>query len=128
MPNHNTVNFFSWFVARAPAEIIKLTRNFSAWAWNFFSIGYLAKQIFSPWHRDISYYGRGFDLRRFLHTAGWNLISRFIGAALRIVVIATGLVVEAGIAALGIFCFAFWYALPLVSVLFFLAGIFSLFK
>lgn len=106
--------FIKWFFVRAPLEIVRLGRNFLAWDWQFFSIGYFVPRLFAPWHRDISDYGRGFDLSRFLHVWGWNLISRFLGAILRLLVMFVGLVVLLWIVILTISSLVIWYALPVL--------------
>ena len=114
MTNNVFILFFKWFVAIAPKEILKIGRNFLFWGWHFFSIGYFTPRLFAPWHRDITSYGRGFDLERFLHVFGWNLISRVIGAVLRIFVMAAGAVVEVLIFFITVSVFAFWFAIPLI--------------
>lgn len=114
MNNSAAVIFFKWFFVVAPREILQIGRNFLLWAWHYFSIGYFLPRLFSPWHKDISGYGRGFDLKRFLHVWGWNTISRVIGAILRLVVMAIGIVVLAGLFFLTVLAVVAWYALPLL--------------
>ena len=80
-------------------------------------------RLFYPWHKDITGYGRGFDLKRFLHVFGWNLISRIIGAILRIFVILVGLGVEIGIILLSVTAYLSWYLMPLLIPYFIILGI-----
>ena len=125
---HNSIifSFFHWFFAVAPADAIRLSRNFLLWDWHFFSIGYFMPRLFSPWHRDITGYGRGFDLKRFLHEFGWNLISRIIGGIMRIFVMAFGLLVLTVIGITGVFVFAIWFILPLLGIFLVGLGIYTL--
>lgn len=120
-------NFIRWFFAENPRRLFQILGNFLLWGWHFFSIGYFAPRIFSPWHRDITGYGRGFDLRRFFHALGWNLISRVIGAVLRIAVMIAGLLVEFALLAAGSLALVIWYALPLLIPAFLVMGIITLF-
>lgn len=120
------ISFLSWFFVTAPSLILRTGGNFLLWGWHFFSIGYFVPRLLSPWHRDISSYGLGFDFKRFFHTFGWNLISRVIGAVMRVVVLSFGIVVEAGIGAVSISVFLAWYLLPVAIPGLFVLGFFTL--
>jgi len=93
-----------------------------AWGWNFFSIGYFAPRLFFPWHRDLSGYGRGFDLKRIFHVLGWNMISRVLGAIMRLTVMIFGIVVEVGLVVCWTLIIALWFAAPLAAPLLILNG------
>ncbi len=118
--------FVSWFFFKAPMEILRIGQNFLLWGWQYFSIGYFVPRLFSPWHRDITSYGRGFDLTRFLHVWGWNLISRFIGAVLRLFVMAVGLLVEGTIFGFSVVVFILWFLLPAAVPVLLVLGILTL--
>ena len=115
--------FLGWFFVRAPRQIVLAGGNFLLWGWHFFSIGYFLPRIFEPWHRDLTPYGRGFDLKRFLRVFGWNLISRVIGAILRVSVMVFGLLAELLIVVLAGFIFLFWFILPLFAFALIIFGI-----
>lgn len=119
--------FFKWFFVQAPQNILRGGRNFLLWDWQFFSIGYLTPRLFAPWHRDQYSYGRGFDFSRFLRVWGWNLISRLVGAVLRIFVIFTGALLFLLIAATTVGIFVVWFTLPILSIGLFVLGLFTLF-
>lgn len=119
--------FVKWFFTVAPRQILRVGWTFARWAWKEFSIGYFPPRLFAPWHRDLSSYGRGFDLRRILHVMGWNLISRVIGAVLRLVVLAFGLAVEAVFLPVIAVVLVVWIALPFASVAFIALGIIGMF-
>jgi hypothetical protein len=120
--------YIFWYIAENPKRIFRVTANFLLWAWHFFSIGYFLPRIFSPWHRDISSYGRGFDLKRFLEVFGWNLISRVIGAVLRLVAMAAGIIVEVFMALVGTGAMLLWFLLPFLILVLFVLGIITLFS
>lgn len=128
MTNGITLSFLHWFFTRAPRDIVRLAKDFLAWAWHYFSIGYFIPRLMAPWHRDLSEYGRGFDLKRFLQVFGWNLISRVIGAILRVIVIAVGLAVFLFIGLVSIIVFFVWFTLPLLGLFLLGLGIFTLFN
>lgn len=125
MTSSIAILFVQWFFAKAPLEIIRIGKNFLAWGWHFFSVGYLLPRLLSPWHRDITGYGRGFDLKRFFQVLIWNLISRVIGAFLRAMLIVFGLLAEVLIFALALFWFLFWFLIPAVIIVLFAAGVIS---
>lgn len=127
MTDNLALIFGKWFFAVAPRGILKLGGNFTAWAWKFFSVGYFLPRLFSPWHRDITGYGRGFDLRRFLRVWGWNLFSRVIGAILRVTVMAFGLVTVGFFAVITALTFVLWFALPVLIPAFLVFGAFTIF-
>lgn len=121
------LTFLNWFFLKAPLEIFQIGKNFTLWGWKFFSIGYFVPRLFSPWHRDITSYGRGFDLKRFLHSLGWNLISRLLGAVLRLLVMLAGLIIEALLIATTVLVLAGWFLLPIIIPGLIIIGIVSLF-
>lgn len=114
-----------WFFLKAPQSIIEIGTNYLAWGWHYFSIGYFAPRIFSSWHRDITPYGPGFELGRFLRTFGWNLISRVIGAVLRLFVMLFGLAIELLLLSVIVISFLLWFALPWLAVLLIMLGIYT---
>jgi len=117
--------FFAWFFVAQPGKIIASGKNTMHWVWQYFSIGFLLPRLFASWHRDITSYGRGFDLKRSLHALGWNMISRVIGAFLRVVFIILGLAFELCVLIGTIFALVLWYSFPII-VLFLAIGKISL--
>lgn len=90
---------------------------------NYFSVIQLSRTIFSPWHRIVESYGRGFDPGEFFYTFAGNFVSRVIGAGVRMAVIFVGLVVSF-IALVSGFCFIIiWLATPLLIPILFLWGL-----
>lgn len=91
-------------------RILENGKNFMIWCWHFFSIGFFIPRILSPWHKDITSYGRGFDFAVFFHTLAWNFISRCFGAIFRTFFIVVGLLLEVLIFSTTAVCFVGWYA------------------
>lgn len=117
------VIFLHWFFWRAPSQILRAGRNFLLFGWHFFSIGYFPPRLLAPWHRDLTPYGRGFDLKRFFRIFVWNFISRLIGAILRLCVIVLGFIFEGLVATATLVIFVSWYASPAFSVLLIVVGL-----
>lgn len=111
----------------SPANIAKIGENFLLWGWQAFSIGYFVPRLFAPWHRDITGYGRGFDLGRWIKVWSWNLISRLIGAVMRVIVMIIGLFVEGVILMVTVLAFFLWLILPVVIPGLIIIGIMTLF-
>ena len=119
--------FLTWFFVKAPGNILNTGRDFLVWGWRFFSIGYFLPRLFAPWHRDITGYGRGFDLQRWIKVWSWNLISRLIGAVMRLIVMGIGLMAEIFLILATIFVFVFWLVIPFLIPAFFVIGIVTMF-
>jgi len=108
--------WIEWHFFDVPKSILKTWRNFLVFNLNYFSIPLLIKTLFSPWRRYIWSYGRGFDLGRYVSTFFSNLISRFLGAFIRFILIFIGLFIEAFIFFAGIIVFLVWLILPLLII------------
>lgn len=80
----------------------------------YFSVLELARTLFSPWHRIVDSYGRGFALSRFLTSLIVNIFSRIAGAAVRSIVILVGLLAGFLSALFGIAAIALWLFLPAI--------------
>lgn len=88
---------------------------------NYFSTIELVKSLFSPWRRYQESYAKGFQPGQWFEALTFNLMSRGIGAVLRLFLIVIGILLEIFIFFTGIIVFALWIALPfLAAVLFFL--------
>ena len=86
--------YLKFHFIQGPREIVRMTANFLIFFWHYFSVGLLARTLFSPWKRiyvpkTIS----GFRPDEWFNRVTFNLISRTIGAFIRSFVILTGLLV-----------------------------------
>lgn len=78
------MDFLVWYFATAWREVFKGWRNFLGFWWYFFSVPWLLRTLLAPWHRDVTPYGRGFDIGEFAAALGQNLVSRVLGFAVRL--------------------------------------------
>ena len=108
------VKYLIWHFFDVPKAILKAWRNFLQFNLNYFSIFFLLKTLFSPWRRHQWSSGRGFDMKIWLETRLSNLISRLIGAAVRIFLILIGTLVEILMFFGGIALLVCWLALPIL--------------
>ncbi len=106
--------FIVWYFFDAPKGILKAWKNFLVFNFNYFSIFLLLRSLVSPWRRYSYGYGRGFYLNRYLYAFCFNMVSRGVGATVRIIAIIAGLLCEALIFILGIIAFLGWLVLPII--------------
>ncbi|MDO8436085.1 MAG: hypothetical protein Q7S82_01695 [bacterium] len=119
--------YFEWHFFEMPKNILKAWRNFLLFNLNYFSITLLLKTLFLPWRREILAYPRGFDVWQYLEVFFLNLISRLLGAIVRIVLIIFGIFVELLMVISGIIIFLSWLVLPIIIILGFILGFKNLF-
>ncbi|MDO8524437.1 MAG: ATP-dependent Clp protease ATP-binding subunit [bacterium] len=112
-----------WHFIDVPKAIVLGWKNFLKFNLYYFSIGVLIKSLLSPWRGDVGDYGRGFDAKRYFETFLGNMISRVLGAIIRLVIIAIGLVMQVCIFFAGLFILILWIFLPAVVVVGFFTAI-----
>lgn len=116
-------NFFSWYYTDALRVVFYNGLHRTIGFMNYFSVPLLFATLFSPWHRIVESYGRGFDPRVFFYTLAGNIISRILGAIVRSFVIIIGLAVSFFAEIFGVLAIALWIVLPLLIPILFLGGI-----
>lgn len=117
------IQYLQWHYYEMSRNILWGWRNFLEFGLNYFSTPVLAKTLFSPWHRYRYEYPSRFDPGQWFNALTFNLMSRGIGAVMRLFLIGIGMVAEILILFAGIFIFLLWLALPLCVVVLFLLGI-----
>ncbi|PIS38942.1 MAG: hypothetical protein COT34_01065 [Candidatus Nealsonbacteria bacterium CG08_land_8_20_14_0_20_43_11] len=108
------VQLLSWYLAETPKRILAGWKNFLAFGLDFFSVPLLFKTFFSYWRRYRWFYPRGFDFSKYGEVFFSNLISRFLGASVRVVFIILGILAEILIFSVGLVVFLGWFVLPLI--------------
>lgn len=119
--------FLMWHFYEVPKAILRAWGNFLVFYWNYFSVATLFRTFFSHWRRYIDSYGRGFDPGVYLMTFLSNMVSRILGAIVRLAAIIVALFVECLALAAGFFIFALWVLLPFILILGFLTGLYLVF-
>ncbi|MBI3442301.1 MAG: hypothetical protein HY007_00835 [Candidatus Sungbacteria bacterium] len=120
--------YFIWHYGKSIRDFFAVWGNLLWFGYHFFSIGLLARTFFTPYRR----FHQQYDWRNLkLETLGQdmllNLFMRMLGMALRLCILAAGLIFESVILAGGIACFAIWLLLPILIPCMALGGIFLLF-
>ena len=120
-------SYFSWHYCDVSKEILKAIKNFLKFGLHFFSIPFLIKTLFSYWHKYFWTYPKYFDPWVYFVTFLSNLISRMVGASVRLLVIFFGIFFEVLVLVFGIVCLFCWVFLPLILFFGFWYGIKFLF-
>lgn len=106
-------DYLSWHYGIALGDTMRRSTVLLRAVANYFSILPLAQTLFAPWHRVVEPYQRGFAFSAFLWTLVANLVSRMLGAIVRLAVIFAGLAAVLLTAALRLVSVAVWILLPL---------------
>ncbi len=117
------LQYLIWQFFDVPKNILAAWRNFLKFGLNYFSIFLLLKTLFSPWRKYKMSYGKGFDIGRFFEVFSANLISRILGAIMRIILIFIGFLAEIFIILGGIIVFLGWLISPFLLIVGFCFGI-----
>ena len=116
-----------WHFSTAAKGLTHAWRNFLVFNLRYFPVRELIKTFFSHWRRSADPYSRGLDVSGLAKAFLGNVISRIIGAMIRMAIIIIGLVTEVFIFFAGFFMVLVWIFLPVLIVIGFFAGIGLLF-
>lgn len=105
-----------------PKGILRAWGNCLKFNLNYWSVPLLLKTLFSHWRRYRYSYGRGFDFKRYFEAFTFNMISRVLGALMRVVLITLGLFTEILVFLAGAVVFLIWLILPLLLIMGFFYG------
>lgn len=108
--------YLSWHFLEVPRDILGGWKNFLKFGLNYFSIPLLIKTLFSPWRRYQWAYPKGLQIGKWFEAFFSNLISRLLGAVMRIFLIFFGLLVEVFIIFSGAIIFFGWLVLPILLI------------
>ena len=119
--------YIIWHYTKAWSDMARVIGNYLWFMGNFFSIGLLAKSLFSPWRRLSVSGGRGRE-ESFFGAIIINTLMRFVGFGIRAITIMAGVV--AIFITIVVTCFAvlLWLVFPAVVFLLFFAGLGYLIK
>jgi hypothetical protein len=110
--------FVEWYFFEIPLKIKKIWGNYVWFFGKYFALGELTRDLFAPWKgQTFKREKRGFELGDMLSAVTGNLISRVLGAIVRLGFIAAGLLAEL---AAGLCCLAaFLMWIGVVPLIFF---------
>jgi len=110
--------FVEWYCFDLPKNIKKIWANYAWFFAKYFALKDLLREFLAPWKGlTFARAKRSLDLGDMASAAFGNLLSRFLGAIVRLVFIIVGLAAQIFVAALGIAVYALW--LGVVPAIFF---------
>ncbi|MBX4198541.1 hypothetical protein KW782_04400 [Candidatus Parcubacteria bacterium] len=119
--------YFQWHYGYGLLHGIEIIKNFIWFLWHFFSIRELFRTLFLPWQR-LHETRQGSAIEDFMSVWIVNSLMIFVGALIRLTVIAFGFVFIIAALVAGSVVLLLWIALPLLIVVFFIMGFGLLFK
>lgn len=120
-------HYFLWHYTEAYKELFSVCKNLIWFVVHFFSIPQLFKTLFSPWRRIVEEKKKSWDIEDFAGRILINVLSRIIGAIVRLLVISLGLVFLTITIVLAALTFVLWIIMPVIIVGCFVLGITYLF-
>ena len=105
-----------WHFYEMPKFLLGVWKNYILFALNYFSLPLLFRSLFAPWRRYRWVYPKGFDVVEFFNTLISNTFSRFLGAVIRIVLIAVGVVFQIFVIFAGLIVFLLWVLIPFIII------------
>jgi hypothetical protein len=111
------LDYLFWQYIEMPKRILRAWRNMLAFGFNFFSVGYCFKTIFSPWKKTIWTYPKGLDISGFLEIFFSNLISRILGFIMKVFVIFSSFIYEAFTLIIGASLLIIWLVMPIIAII-----------
>lgn len=116
------LDYFGWHYNEGVRSFTANWRNFMWFIYHFFSISLLTRTLFSPWKRMVEQ-KHASDLEGFFEAIVFNILSRFFGAFVRLIIIGMGI----AMLVLGLFAYVcaliLWLILPLLLVFSFMYGL-----
>lgn len=120
-------NYLTWHYTAGLRNAAFLTLAYPLALLDWFSVRHLLATLFSTWHHDLMGYGRGFDPAEFFWVLAGNILSRVIGAIIRVITIAIGMSVSVAAFFLRAAWLFLWLILPILIPFLFARGIILLF-
>lgn len=117
------MQFFIWHYRDGLKEVSRNALIRTLACLDYFSVRELSRTLLAPWHRIVESYGRGFNPQTFFFTLAGNIISRVLGAVVRALVIAVGILITLLAACFGIFAILLWLTLLLLIPLLLVWGV-----
>jgi hypothetical protein len=114
--------YLSWHYSSAFRDAVLIWRNFFWFVVHFFSIPLLSKTLFHPWRRMEETYTRT-GMNDFFAVMVTNVMSRFLGFLVRLILILIGVYVFISMFILMFVFFAVWLVAPAIPFVLIVIGL-----
>lgn len=113
--------FLVWWYAEVRQRLFLFARQFLFYLTDLFSVKICIFTLFAPWKRDkVSYSGLTFQAK--FQVWIWNLVSRFVGATVKLFTLISYLVSVFFYFVFGIIVFCLWLFFPFLIILLIIYG------
>ena len=120
------MGFFLWYIYSIK-RVIQIVWLLVLKNLDYFSVPTLFKTLFAPWKRDVIS-TQNLSLNDRIRIGVFNLMSRLIGAVIRIFTIIFGLFLTLFLLVFGIIVIIIWALIPFIILIGFIYGIIIMFK
>jgi hypothetical protein len=120
--------YLSWHYSKSVGDLLNNYKNFLVFIWEFFSISFLIKTLFTPFQRLKEKYKGGLDLEDLFAVIVTNVLMRIVGFIVRSLIIIIGLVCLSIFVVFGVVLLILWVLLPVVIIAMFIFAITNFFK
>ena len=115
--------YLTWHYGAGMRSAFRIAGNFVAFAIHLFSMKELMASLFAPWRRITEESNAGFLSSAFFMTIWDNLISRFLGAIARSILLAMGLIFLIVVSIGSFMIVVLWLLGPIVPIAFIALGV-----
>jgi len=116
MGNNNNIVllWFRWHFYQMPKFLFFVWKNYLSFILDYFSITLLLATLFAPWKKYTYTYPKGFLIRQRINVFVFNMISRILGAIVRLFLILLGIIAQIFMCIVGVCGIFLWFLMPLV--------------
>src|SRR3989344_7373946 len=110
------MSFLSWHYSNGISFYFRRYIFTIKWIAHYFSLSLLLTSLFAPWKRLVDKEKKpGFDLTRVFEKFTFNILSRIIGAAVRLTLLLVGIFAIVFVSVTGLLGLVVWILIPLLS-------------
>lgn len=110
------MSFLSWHYTQGISYYFQRYLFSLQWISHYYSLGLLLTSLFSPYKRIVNTEKKpGFDVGRWFEKISFNIVSRFIGAIVRLILFVAGCFSLLVVGVMGVLGFLIWLLIPMLS-------------
>lgn len=109
--------FIKWYFVEMPIKILNQLYQYIVVLTKIYSFIFLLKTLFTPWKNQLyAYPNKGFDIKRILEIWTNNIISRVVGAFVRLATVFIGVVIIIFTMVIGSIFLIIWLTYPVLFI------------